>query len=45
LELLRLAQVFDNLLQFFLGLVHTGHVLKGDFLLLHGEQARTALAE
>ncbi len=45
LEPLRLAQVFNNLLKFFLGLVHAGHILEGDLLLLHREQARAALAE
>ena len=45
LELLRLAQVLDDLLQLFLGLVHAGHILEGDLLLLHREQARAALAE
>ena len=45
LELLRLAQVFDDLLQLFLGLIHTGHVFEGDLLLLHREQAGAALAK
>ena len=45
LELLRLAQILDDLLQLFLGFVDTGHILEGDFLLLHREQARAALAE
>ncbi len=45
LELLRLAQELDNLLQFFLGLFHAGHVLERDLLLLRGMQARAALAE
>ena len=45
LELLRLAQVLDDLLQLFLGLVDAGHILEGDLLLLHREQACTALAE
>src|SRR5712692_8613245 len=45
LELLRLAQEFDNLPQLFLGLVHARHVLEGDLLLLHGQQARSALPE
>ena len=45
LELLRLAQELDDLLQLFLGLIHAGHVLERDLLLLHGEQARAALAE
>ena len=35
LELLRLAQVLDDLLQLFLGFVDAGHILKGDLLLLH----------
>ena len=45
LELLRLAQKLDDLLQLFLGFIDAGHVLEGDLLLLHGEQARAALAE
>ena len=45
LELLRLAQVLDDLLQLFLGLIHAGHVFERDLLLLHREQARAALAE
>ena len=45
LELLRLAQVLDNLLQLFLGLIHAGHVFECHLLLLHREQARSALAE
>src|SRR5258707_13917731 len=44
LKLLRLAQEFDNLAQLFLGFIHASHVLERDFLLLHGEQARAALA-
>ena len=35
LELLRLAQVLDDLLQLFLGFVDAGHILKRDLLLLH----------
>src|SRR5262245_31745759 len=34
LELLRLAQEFDDLLEFFLGFLDSCHVLKRDFLLL-----------
>ena len=45
LELLRFAQELDDLLQLFLGLIHAGHVLEGDLLLLHGKQAGPALAE
>ncbi len=45
LELLRLAQEFNNFLQLFFGLIDAGHILERDFLLLHGEQPRPALAE
>ena len=45
LELLRLAQELDNLLQLFFGLFDAGHVFKRDFLLLHREQTGAALAE
>src|ERR1700722_20245085 len=45
LELLCFAQKLDDFLQLFLGLIHTGHIFEGDLLLLHGEQAGTALAE
>ena len=45
LELLRLAEELDDLLELFLGLVDAGDVLEGDLLLLHGEQAGAALAE
>ena len=45
LELLGLAEELDDLLQLFLGLVNTGDILECDLLLLHGEQARAALAE
>ena len=45
LELRRLTQVVDDLLQLFLGLVYAGHLLESDLLLLHGEEARPALAE
>src|SRR5579864_3520292 len=45
LKLLRFAQEFDNLPQLFLGLIHAGHVLERDFLLLHRQQAGAALAE
>ena len=45
LELLRLAQELDDLLQLFLGFIHAGDVLERHLLLLHGEQARAALAE
>ena len=45
LKLLRLAQVLDDLFQFFLGLIHAGHIFERYLLLLHGEQARAALAK
>src|SRR5579863_430691 len=45
LELLRLAQKFNNLAEFFLGLIHARHVFEGDLFLLHGEQPRTAFAK
>ena len=45
LELLRLAQELDDLLQLFLGFIHAGDVFERHLLLLHGEQARAALAE
>ncbi len=45
LELLRLAQEFDDLFQLFLGFIHAGDVLERHLLLLHGEQAGAALAE
>ena len=45
LELLRLAQELDDLLQLFLGFIHAGNVFERHLLLLHGEQARAALAE
>jgi hypothetical protein len=45
LELLRLAQEFDDLLQLFLGLFHAGDVLERHLLLLRGMQPRAALAE
>ena len=45
LELLRLAQELDDLLQLFLGFIHAGDVFERHLLLLHGEQARPALAE
>ena len=45
LELLRLAQELDDLLQFFLGFLNAGDVLEGHLLLLRGVQARAALAE
>ena len=45
LELLRLLQELDDLLQLFLGFVDAGHVLERDLLLLRGEQAGAALAE
>ena len=45
LELLRLTQEFDDLLQFFLGFLNARHVLEGDLLLLRGMQTRPRLAE
>ena len=45
LELLGLAQELDDLLQLFLGLVHPGHVLEGDLLLLRGQELGLRLAE
>ena len=45
LELLRLAQKLDNLAQLFFGLFHASHVFERNFLLLHGEQSRPALAK
>ncbi len=45
LELLRLAEELDDLLELFLGLIDAGDVLEGDLLLLHGEQAGADLAE
>src|SRR5260370_568670 len=45
LELLRLAQKFDNFAKFFLRLIHARHVFKRDLFLLHGEQTRPALAK
>ena len=45
LELLRLAQEFDDLLQFFLRLLHARDVFERHLLLLRGMQAGAALAE
>ena len=45
LELLRFAQELDDFFQFFFGFIHASHVFERDLLLLHGEQARPALAE
>ena len=45
LELLRLAQELDDLLQLFLGFFHARHVLERDFLLLRGMQPGAALPE
>jgi hypothetical protein len=42
---LRFAEELDDLAQFLLGFIHAGDVLEGHLLLLHGEQARSALAE
>ena len=45
LELLRLLEELDDLLQLFLGLVHAGDVLEGDALLLVVQELRARLAE
>ena len=45
LELLRFAQELDNFFELFLGFIHAGNVFERHLLLLHGEQARPALAE
>ena len=45
LELLRVAQVFDDLFQFLLGLVDAGDVVEGHAPQLFGQQARLGLAE
>src|SRR5579872_2173179 len=45
LEFLRLAQKFNDLFELFFRFVHASHVFERDFLLLHREQARAALAE
>jgi hypothetical protein len=45
LELLRLAEELDDLLELFLGLVNTGDILEGDLFLLHREQAGARFAE
>ncbi len=45
LKLLRLAQEFDDFLQFFLRFFHARHVFKRDLALLRGMQPRPALAE
>ncbi len=45
LELLRFAQELDDLLELFLGFIHAGDVFERHLLLLHGEQAGSALAE
>ena len=45
LELLRLLEEVDDLVQLLLGLLDAGHVLEGDFLLLVGEELGPALAE
>ena len=42
---MRFTQELDNLLEFFFGLFHAGHVLERDLLLLRGVQAGAALAE
>src|SRR3546814_20805769 len=45
LELLRVAQELDDLLQLLLGLVSAGDVVEGDATDLLGQQARLRLAE
>src|SRR5947207_4543120 len=45
LELLRILQELDNLLQLFLGLVRSGDILEGGLLLLRGKQPRAGLAK
>src|SRR5690242_19231154 len=45
LELLRFAQELDYFAQLILGLIHSGHILERNFLLLHREQARPALTK
>src|SRR5579884_2089669 len=45
LKLLRLFQEINNLVQFFLGFIHAGHVFEGHLLLLAGKQTRPALPE
>ena len=45
LELLRIAQELDDLLQVFLGLVDAGDVLEGDAAMRFGEQLGLGLAE
>ena len=45
LELLRVAQELDDLLEIFLGLVDAGHVLEGDAAMRLGQQLGLGLAE
>ena len=45
LELLGFLEELDDLLEFFLGFVHPGHVLERDLLLRAGRELRAALAE
>ena len=45
LELLRVAQEFDDLLQLFLGFIDAGDVVEGDAAMAFGEQLGAALAE
>src|SRR5438552_3073400 len=45
LELLRILQELDNLLQLFLGLVRACDILEGGLLLLRGKQPRAGLAK
>src|SRR5205085_8788817 len=45
LEFLCLAQELDDFFQFLFGFIHAGDIFERHLLLLHGEQAGTALAE
>ena len=45
LELLRIAKVFDDLFQLFLGLVDAGDILEGDATRFLGQHPRLRLAE
>ena len=45
LKLLRIFQEFDDLLQFFLGLIDSRYVLEGGLLLLRGQQTRPRFTE
>src|ERR1043166_3621654 len=45
LELLRLTQELDDFAQLLFGFIHASYVFERDLFLLHGKQARAALAE